>query len=1029
MNHRRLAWSAARVRRLDVEPLEPRQLLAGDSPIGLAQLIGLEQIQPAQILPSQIVWQGQTSDVRAGYYNGEYESATPYGTPAIPAALLPVTWSTVSLGEGFFTLFAPDATPDLVEDWATLTPGVLSIEPDFIIDAPPASGAIPSDPGTETSSVPNDPGYPLQWALPIIKAPTAWDVTVGDRPVIVAVLDSGIDLSHPDLIGNTWKNPREIAGNGIDDDGNNFIDDVYGWNFLNDTSDVQDGYGHGTHVSGIIGAVGNNGVGITGLNWQGSLMSLKMLADNGVGTVSTAIAAMNYVTMMRRDFETNIVVANNSWGASTGFSVVMRDAIVAMGDIGIAFVASAGNNASSNDVLPRYPSSYDVPNVISVAASDSNDTLSSFSNYGPTSVDLAAPGSLIYSTLSGGTYGFLSGTSMAAPQVAGAIALLNAGKPGLTVAEARAAILGSTDLIPSMAGQTVTGGRLNIDAAMQSLGLTPVTPPIPPPPTPPTPAPLPFTDSFNQPNSPSLSGFWGTRIGGIGITNQAAESRVSGVAISTLNNVRIVDSASQAFVNLDGGVSAGLVARYTGGGDTRMYLANMVRSASGFTGRIWRNTGTTWKTIASGVVTASSGVLRFEVAGSSLTLLFNGIRVAGAFDTAIPGAGAVGIRFTGRGASIDNYVQSTLTAPIRNNATLPFTDSFNGVDIPYVPASWSKRIGNLATTNNVVVSRFNNVSIMAVNGVSTRDSSAQAFVNIVNGTAVNLVARYTGAGDNRMYAAGLVRSGFNFFGRIWMNTGTRWVILSSSLAPGGSGILRFDVTGSALTLFLNGRQLTAASNKAITGPGALGIRFVGPGSVADTYQAIALTPPTPTPTTSPFVDTFIQADSPFLGSNWVQVYGNTSISNDQVISRIRAPSLATLYGVSVTNSSSQVTVRDATLQAVVNVGSGTSAALAARFRGTVDHCMYAAGLQRVGDAYFGRIWVNSGSRWKVLASVPVPGGSGRIRFDCIGSALSLYLNGVKIAAVRDTTLPGPGAVGLRLTGAGSTVDSYAYERR
>ena len=280
-----------------------------------------------------------------------------------------------------------------------------------------------------------------------------------------------------------------------------------------------------------------------------------------------------------------------------------------------------------------------------------------------------------------------------------------------------------------------------------------------------------------------------------------------------------------------------------------------------------------------------------------------------------------------------------------------------------------------------------------------------------------------------MYAAGLVRSGFNFFGRIWVNNGTGWRILASGLSPGGSGILRFEVAGSALTLFLNGRQIAAASNKGITGPGTMGIRFVGPGAVADNYQAIALTPPTPTATTSPFSDAFIQPNSPYLGSNWVQVYGNTAISDTTVLSRIDAPSLATLYGVNVKDSSSQVTVRDSTTQAVVNIGSGVSAGLAARFRGTVDHCMYYAGLEKVGDAYFGRIWVNNGIRWKLLASTPVAGGSGRIRFDCIGSSLTLYLNGEKLASVRDTTLPGPGAVGLRLAGAGTTVDSYAYASR
>jgi len=1011
MNRRRPVGRALRIeiRRLDVEALEPRHLLAGDPPLVLAQTI------------DRIIWQGQPTDVRDGYWNGKYESATPYGRPAIPASLLPVTWTTSSLGEGFFSLVAPGAGPQAVEDWASQTPGVLAIEPDFIIDAPPSTPVSAPLSGTEPSSVPNDPFYPLQWAPPIIQAPNAWAVTTGARNVVVAVLDSGIDLSHPDLAANIWSNPRELPTNGIDDESNGFIDDVHGWNFLNDTNDVQDVYGHGTHIAGIIGAVGNNGAGITGLNWQVSLMPLKILGDNGIGTVSAALAAMSYVTMMRRDFETNIVVSNNSWGATTAASVVMQDAIAAMGAVGIAFVAAAGNNASNNDVIARYPSSYDVPNVIAVAASDSFDNLSSFSNYGPTTVDLAAPGSLIYSTFPGGGYGYLSGTSMAAPQVTGAVALLAAAQPGVTVAKLRAAILGSTDTIPSMVGLTVTGGRLNINGAMRSLGLTPVVPPVPPPPPPPpTPAVAPFTDDFNQPNTPRLSGYWATRSGSIGIASQAAVSGVAGVSISTLNGVNIVDSACQAFINLRTGTSVGLVARYTGGGDTHMYLATVARSGSGFSGRIYRNTGAAWTTIASGIVTAASGVLQFDVAGSSLTLFFNGIRVAGAYDTAITGPGAVGIRITAAGGTLDNYSQTSLTAPVPVNAVLPFVDTFNGADSFFVPAAWNKRIGNLAVASNVVVSRLNGVSIMALNGVSALDSSSQAFVNLVNGTSVALVARYTGAGDARMYCAGLVRNGFNYFGRIWVNNGAGWAILASGLSPGGSGTLRFEVTGTALTLFLNGRQLAAASSRAITGPGTLGIRFVGPGAVADNYQALALTPPTPTTPTSPFADAFIRPDSPFLSSSWKQVFGNTAISDGNVLSRIEAASVATLYGVTVKNSSAQ---------AVVNIGSGTSAGLVARFRGTVDHCMYWAGLEKVAEAFFGRIWVNNGSQWRLLASVPVTGGSGRIRFDCIGPSLSLFLNGVKIASAYDTTLTVPGAVGLRLAGTGSTVDSYTYVRR
>jgi hypothetical protein len=861
----------------------------------------------------------------------------------------------------------------------------------------------------------------LQWAPPLVGAPAAWTASIGARSVIVAVLDSGIDLAHPDLAGNIWRNPREIPDNGIDDEGNGFIDDVDGWNFISDTNNVQDGFGHGTHVSGIIGAVGNNGIGVTSLNWQVSLLPLKIIGDDGLGTVSAALAAMGYITMMRRDFETNIVVSNNSWGTSLGASVVMRDAIVAMNDVEVGFVAAAGNAGSDNDVIPRYPSSYDVANVIAVASSTPTDQLALSSNYGAQSVDLAAPGTGIYSTIPGGGYGFLSGTSMAAPQVAGAYALIAAAKSSLTFAEIRAAILGATDTVPDLVGRTVTGGRLNINGAMQSLGLVPVTPPEPPPlPPPPVPADQPFTDDFNQPDAPTLSGFLATRTGAIGVANQEAVAAGTGVSIVTLNGVSIVDSASQAFINLRSGTSVGLVARYTGAGDRNMYVASVAREGTGFVGRIWRNLGGRWRALAGGPVTVASGVLSFEVAGSSLTLLFNGIRIAGAYDTAIAAPGAVGIRTTLPGGSSDNYSQDTLVAPARVSAALPFADAFTGFGDPYVPGAWSKRFGNLARANNVVVSRVEGVLLMALNDVSVRDSRSEAFVNLVNGSAVTLVARYTGAADSRMYSAGLVRTATGYAGLIWLNRGTGWVLLASGPAVGGSGILRFDAVGTALTLFLNGRRIAATSNRAITGPGTLGIRFVGAGSVADNYQAIALTPPAATTATSPFGDAFIRPDSPFISSFWDQPFGNVVLSDDTVVSQYDGPSIARLHGVSVLNSSTQ---------AVVNISSGTRVGLIARYRGDADRCMYLAGLVRRGDAYYGEIWRNDARGWSILACTQVPGGSGRIRFDVIGSSLNLYLNGSRIATARDTTLSLPGAVGLRLVGDGAKAESYAYERR
>lgn len=363
-----------------------------------------------------------------------------------------------------------------------------------LAELPPASGYGLED-VLQPAAISSDPGTASQWALDAMRATQAWDVTTGSRSVVVAVIDSGIDLTHPDLVGNIWTNPGEIAGNGIDDDGNGFVDDVHGWNFVTNDANVQDGYGHGTHVAGIIGASGNNGVGVTGINWNVSIMALRFQDNQGLGYTGDAIKAIQYATMMRRDYGVNVVVINASWGGGTGYSSTLETALRDAGTAGITFVAAAGNGGADNDAITRYPSGYDLPNVIAVGACGSTGELAGFSNYGATSVDLAASGTGIYSTLPGGQYGWLSGTSQAAPQVAGAVALLAAGKPGISVDAVRAALLGSVDRLPSLSGKVASGGRLDVLAAFASLGLAtlpPVTvapaPPVtvtPPPVTPP----------------------------------------------------------------------------------------------------------------------------------------------------------------------------------------------------------------------------------------------------------------------------------------------------------------------------------------------------------------------------------------------------------------------------------------------------------------------------------------------------------------------------------------------------------------
>lgn len=310
----------------------------------------------------------------------------------------------------------------------------------------------------------NDSQAASEWALAAIDATNAWGITTGSSSVVVAVIDTGVDYTHVDLAANMWTNSGEIAGNGIDDDGDGFIDDVYGYNFFSDTGDAKDDNGHGTHVAGTIGAVGNNGTGVTGVNWSVSIMSLKFMSSNGSGYLSDAIEAMNYATMMRTTYGVNVRVANCSWGGSS-FSSAMETAIQAANDAGILVVVAAGNSSSNNDATAQYPANYD--NVISVAASTKTNTLASFSNYGSTTVDIAAPGVSIYSTVLNNSYAYYSGTSMAAPQVSAVAALCWAANPDATVAEVRAAILNGVTKVSSLSGKVASGGVLDAYATLE----------------------------------------------------------------------------------------------------------------------------------------------------------------------------------------------------------------------------------------------------------------------------------------------------------------------------------------------------------------------------------------------------------------------------------------------------------------------------------------------------------------------------------------------------------------------------------
>ncbi|QIN82854.1 S8 family serine peptidase [Rubrobacter tropicus] len=328
----------------------------------------------------------------------------------------------------------------------------------------------------QPAAVPNDPQFNNLWGLnntgqtggtsdADVDAPEVWNTATGSQDTVVAVIDEGIDTNHQDLRGNLWTNTGEIAGNNVDDDGNGYVDDVNGYDFANDDASVYDpdpitgnGDEHGTHVAGTIAATGNNGVGITGVNWRAQVASLKFLGANG-GYTSDAVEAINYAVAEGMD------ISNNSWGGG-GYSQALRDAIARADAAGHIFIAAAGNGGSdgvgdNNDATPHYPSNYEVPNVVSVAATDDTDALASFSNFGATSVDLAAPGVGILSTLPGNSYGRYSGTSMATPHVAGVAALIKSREPGLDDAQIKAQLLQYVDNKASLQGKVATNGRIN----------------------------------------------------------------------------------------------------------------------------------------------------------------------------------------------------------------------------------------------------------------------------------------------------------------------------------------------------------------------------------------------------------------------------------------------------------------------------------------------------------------------------------------------------------------------------------------
>ena len=338
----------------------------------------------------------------------------------------------------------------------------------------PAVAVAEPDYPLHALATPDDPDFGQLWGLlntgqnsgtagADIKATDAWDISTGSHEVVIGVIDSGMDYNHPDLLDNRWVNPGDLPGS------------TYGYSTLNAELDPMDSDSHGTHVAGTIGASGNNGIGVVGVNWSVTLLPCQFLGPTG-GSTAGAIECINYFTDLKLNHGVNVKATNNSWGGGS-YSDTLRAAIESGGDAGILFIAAAGNSGVDADSTPMYPAAYDLDTIVSVASTDRNDQLSIFtsgaSNYGAVSVDLGAPGSAILSTVPGGGYASYSGTSMASPHVAGAAALLWSVNPDITALEMKSILMDSGDSLSALEGKTVSGKRLNLANAMVDADPTP----------------------------------------------------------------------------------------------------------------------------------------------------------------------------------------------------------------------------------------------------------------------------------------------------------------------------------------------------------------------------------------------------------------------------------------------------------------------------------------------------------------------------------------------------------------------------
>lgn len=348
--------------------------------------------------------------------------------------------------------------------------GVSNIEPNYVYytnfgPSPKPPAPVPPPDMQPEPQLPDsplaDPRMGELYGMEKVQAAAAWKITRGSKKVIIADIDTGVDYNHPDLSNNLWRNKAEIPNNKIDDDNNGSVDDIIGYNYRDGVAMPYDDNSHGSHTFGTIAATGSNGVGVTGVMQVGSVMALRFLGGvDGSGTTEDAISCIDYAT------KNGASIMSNSWGGG-GKSAALEDSIKRANEKGVLFVAAAGNESNNNDSKATYPASYNVPNILVVAATDQNDSMASFSNFGLKTVHVAAPGVKILSTFPKNTYSAISGTSMATPHVSGLAGLLKAAYPALNAPELKALIMESVDTIDGLKTKVVTGGRINALKALQ----------------------------------------------------------------------------------------------------------------------------------------------------------------------------------------------------------------------------------------------------------------------------------------------------------------------------------------------------------------------------------------------------------------------------------------------------------------------------------------------------------------------------------------------------------------------------------